>query len=495
MRNFKNYLSLVAMAALLFTSCSKEDQNVIPEENQATVSFATVLNDMVANKAALKDHLSDFPVCSDAIPDHVAIILTGPENVGSEDEPYVVNVSPNPGDYDGDGEEEYFTEEAAELQLIPGEYTLTYFVVYDADGNELWVAPMEGSDMANYVNNPLPNTFDVGAGVKKYVDVEIVCFDDRMVNEYGYLFFNIKPNEAIEFCIFGNYCDENGRHFVAEYSVSIWAWEDGEMGEVLYTDVQNNVELNENGEYAEDPLCFALPDTEGMDEYYFEITLLDSDAYGDVENEIIRSGVINDDLVRSFFDGENNLDYYHFKEGECENGDTPPIFPDPTEEADYYKACIYQLNDSYANGFAFFKLTEDELEVTVLASGLENGQAHPQHIHGFSDDSVSSCPDESAADDIEDDGLISLEEGLPSYGPVILSLVDAGGNFPTASTQMGVEGVIIYGQTFTLGEGGNPSVADLGPLENRAIVLHGMTVNGEYWATLPVACGNINWAE
>jgi hypothetical protein len=32
-------------------------------------------------------------------------------------------------------------------------------------------------------------------------------------------------------------------------------------------------------------------------------------------------------------------------------------------------------------------------------------------------------------------------------------------------------------------------------LNKRAIVLHGMTVNGEYIATLPVACGEVRNAN
>jgi hypothetical protein len=33
------------------------------------------------------------------------------------------------------------------------------------------------------------------------------------------------------------------------------------------------------------------------------------------------------------------------------------------------------------------------------------------------------------------------------------------------------------------------------PLQNRAIVLHGLTVNGTYMVTLPVACGQIQSAS
>ncbi len=41
-----------------------------------------------------------------------------------------------------------------------------------------------------------------------------------------------------------------------------------------------------------------------------------------------------------------------------------------------------------------------------------------------------------------------------------------------------------YTQTFTLS-------GDLADLTDEAIVLHGMTVTGDYVPTLPVACGEI----
>ncbi len=481
MKNFKLSFACLAVFAMIFTSCSKDENLVEGRDGEtATVSFATVLNDLVNSKAALKDHLSDFPACSDAAPSYVEVVLSGTESVGTAEDPLVISVSPNPGDYDDDGEDEYFTEESSELELTPGAYTLEHFVVYDDDDNVIWVAPMAGSALEAYVDVTLPISFDLGAGTKRYIDVEVLCYDDRDVNEYGYLFFDIETTEAIEFCIFGNFCPPSGRHYVAEYTVSVWSYEDDEIGTQLYTDVPNNVEINEDGDYAGDPLCFALPDTEGLDEYYFEITLQDSDAYGDIENRVIRAGVIDDNLVRTFFDGENNLDYYHFEEGNCGGEDTP-IFPDPEDEAENYKACLYQLNDSGAIGFAYFRLQGTTLETTVLASGLETGMEHPQHIHG-EEGLVSTCPDED--DDDNGDGLISLAEGLPDYGPVMvpLTLTPGGEEFPTA---VGT-GIIVYQQTFTV----DPDMLD--PLENRAVVLHGMTVEGEYWPTLPVACGTVS---
>ena len=59
-----------------------------------------------------------------------------------------------------------------------------------------------------------------------------------------------------------------------------------------------------------------------------EIRLLNSDAYGEVAEEVIRSGIISEEDVRSLFDGENEIEYFHFRAG-CENVDEPQLFGEP----------------------------------------------------------------------------------------------------------------------------------------------------------------------
>jgi len=139
-----------------------------------------------------------------------------------------------------------------------------------------------------------------------------------------------------------------------------------------------------------------------------------------------------------------------------------------------YTVNLSELNNSGVSGTATLTLMGDKLEVHIQASGLEPDKAHPQHIHGFVENNKNStCP--TIAADTNGDGLVDLVEGLPSYGPVLLTLSPT----PTAP-----DGTIDYKQTFDM-------TADLRPLQNRAIVLHGLTVNGEYMATLPVACGMV----
>ncbi|MGM0934322.1 MAG: hypothetical protein ACQEWD_12835 [Bacteroidota bacterium] len=336
MKRFKNYLMYVAVLAMLMISCSKDEIDSIPtdEPEMATLNFGVVLNDLMDQQSLTRQAMT-FPDCSDQVPSYVQVVLSGTTAVGSYEDPIEVGVNPNPGDFDDDGTEEYFTLESSDLELEAGPYSLDFFAVYDEDDNLIWLAPYGESDYIDWVSTPLPMDFDLGAGTKKYLDVEVLCFDDRTVNEFGYLFFDLHPTQAIEFCIFGNYCDDDGRHYPAEYSVNIWSGND-DTGEVLYSDLQNTVEMDNNGDYSGSTVCVALPDIGGedtVDHYYVEITLLNSDAYGDVTEEVIRSFTLTDAQVRTLFDGEDAIDYWHFREGVgcatdsptfTDNG-TPPV--------------------------------------------------------------------------------------------------------------------------------------------------------------------------
>lgn len=427
MKNLNNYLGAFAIIAMLFTSCSKEETNVTSDEDLATLSFGTVLNDLTKQAKTKQQVPEGYPECiENNTPAYVHVVLEGEENVGSVASPLMVPVSDTPFDEDGDGIAEYFTEESSELELTPGSYQLTYFAVYNDDDDLIWLAPTGDGDFTEWVDSALPLDISLGAGVKKYVDVDVLCFDDRLVNEYGYLFFDIIGVEAIEFCIFGNYCGENGRHYPAQYTVSIWDYEDGEMGEQWYEDVANEFEMNEDGDYAAEPVCFSLPDTSGEDEYYFEITLRNSDAYGEVEEEVIRSGVITDEDVRALFDGDDDVDYFHFREGNCGNlGDVPDYFDDSGNgECDLEDNDADCDEDGILNGDENpgCKLDpdptcgEDECDLEdPLADCDEDGILNGDENPGCELDPDTTCGEdecdiEDPAADCDDDGILNGNE-------------------------------------------------------------------------------------
>uniref|UniRef100_UPI0025EF23FB hypothetical protein n=1 Tax=Methanohalobium sp. TaxID=2837493 RepID=UPI0025EF23FB len=294
----------------------------------------------------------------------------------------------------------------------------------------------------------LPLNFDLRAGSKKYVDVEVLCFDDRDVNLYGYQFFDLVPVPLIKFCLFGNFCpSEEGRHYVAGYSVNVWSGNDN-TGNELYTNVINDVDMDEEtGDYYSDPLCFFLPDTDGVDTYYFEISIESTDEYDtDDEGEIILSGSITDDEIKLFYNEETGaMDYYHFNYG-C-GGDNPPPFDDPRVEAKRYKACLKDLGDSNAVGFAYLKLEGNQLTATTAATELTPGDV-PQHIH-----ENATCED---------------------YGSPFWALDYSGDVWPEADGA----GNLFYTRTFTLTD----AEVNAANLDDRTVVLHESDFT-------PVACG------
>lgn len=309
MKTFKTYLSFLAIFAMLFTSCSKdEDTAMNPESEKASLSFGALVEDLTnqsTNKQS-NDVIGDLPVCTDDTAAYVEIVLMqgDTEIVGTEAEPFRVDLVAG----------QLFTKEVSELELVPGSYSLEHFAVYNAEGTLIWLAPRVDGDLAQFVDNALPLNINLGAGVKKYVDVSVICYDDRDVNQYGYQFFELDLNRAFEYCFFANYCTPEGRHFPASYSVDISI-----DGNVIYSGEVNTTGTNADGDFYAEPLCFALPDLEEYadDEEYIDytVTLLDWEgAYGDVEPMEI-SGSLSRAEVMAKFDGTENVEYDHLRFG------------------------------------------------------------------------------------------------------------------------------------------------------------------------------------
>jgi hypothetical protein len=186
-----------------------------------------------------------------------------------------------------------------------------------------------------------------------------------------------------------------------------------------------------------------------------------------------------------------------------------------------YTTHFTSLNNSGVDGHALLFLNENThtLTVDIKAQGLEPGQVHAQHIHGFDDDSKAHTP--TLAQDTDRDGFVELAEGLVKYGPIQLNLTlnpensahDHGTTghdhtgaavFPTADA----EGKLHYVETFHF----DPSDANaqaifdgITPLKAKEIVLHGLTLQdgqgsdgGEadgtagYKDFLPVASGELH---
>jgi hypothetical protein len=328
------FTTLMSCALLLLFSCSNDDEIVKESARvKTTLSFTTVLNDLMQGRDAEKQQLGNIPQCSEEAPAYVDVVVTHQDVpvAGNFQEPLRLKVHQ-------DSQGNYFTGETPELELDESIYSLEYFRVLDENLEVIWIAPREEAGEINFagmVDSPLPLEIDLRAGTKKYVNVDVICYDNRLVNLYGYLFFDLQTNEAIKFCIFGNYCDENGRHIDAvRYSMSVWNFSGDDAapkGTILYEGLENAIWISDNfeegtSETGSEPVCVALPDTAGQDQYYFEITILGGVGASAAPNSLIRRGVITDADVRSLYDGDDNVNYYHFREGNCNLEDSPILF-------------------------------------------------------------------------------------------------------------------------------------------------------------------------
>src|SRR5918999_2801340 len=177
------------------------------------------------------------------------------------------------------------------------------------------------------------------------------------------------------------------------------------------------------------------------------------------------------------------------------------------EQGEHYKADLKPLNRSGAEGHAILeKEGAKEIETEIHTKGLAPKLPHAQHIHGFKQ-ALSECP---TLADSGRDNLITTVEGLPSYGPIQVSLTTTGDTSPKSALAVdrfpvaNSVGFLKYERTLFVSR----NVAS--NLGKKAIVQHGVDLNhnGRYdfrsagkseldpslpqEATIPATCGVIN---
>ena len=169
-----------------------------------------------------------------------------------------------------------------------------------------------------------------------------------------------------------------------------------------------------------------------------------------------------------------------------------------------FEAELQPLNNSGVSGkFLATYVVGGNIQAEVNARNLVPGMVHPQHIHA-----KNQCPPMSAAGE---DGLLTLSDGLPFYGPVFIplddNLVPLGAEvFPMANKN----GQLNYAQRAKLsqfmaaldGTQEEENADKFLNLGHRTVVIHGAyvkdnmivpagTEGADYDASLPVACGEI----
>src|ERR671913_957676 len=144
------------------------------------------------------------------------------------------------------------------------------------------------------------------------------------------------------------------------------------------------------------------------------------------------------------------------------------------EHGEHFKANLKPLNRSGAEGHAMLeKEGTKKVETEIHTKGLAPKLPHAQHIHGFKK-AVSECPTLAASGD---DNLITTVEGLPSYGPIQVSLTTRGDTSPKSALAVdrfpvaNAKGSVNYERTLMV----SANVAK--NLGKKAIVQHGVDLN------------------
>ena len=172
----------------------------------------------------------------------------------------------------------------------------------------------------------------------------------------------------------------------------------------------------------------------------------------------------------------------------------------------YFEADLEPLNRSGADGHAILHKEGGKLDTRIYTTDLAPNLPHAQHIHGF-EQAVSECP---TLADSGRDNLITTAEGLPSYGPIQLSLTTRGDTSPASALAVSrfpvanKGGFVGYERTFSVPDSVRKNLGKM------AIVQHGVDLNnnGRYdfraagaseldpslpqEATIPANCGVIN---
>lgn len=79
------------------------------------------------------------------------------------------------------------------VTLPPGEYTVTQFIISNG-GSSTYAAPLEGSSVAEWVDDPLPIPFTVSNGILTGLEVQVLPFNEELFTpeDFGYVSFGVK---------------------------------------------------------------------------------------------------------------------------------------------------------------------------------------------------------------------------------------------------------------------------------------------------------------
>jgi hypothetical protein len=155
-------------------------------------------------------------------------------------------------------------------------------------------------------------------------------------------------------------------------------------------------------------------------------------------------------------------------------------------------AQLDELNGSGASGTATATVRNQRIQnIEVHAQGLTPDAPHAQHIH-YGEQAMNECPGLDL--DTNMDGRINTVEGIPAYGPVVVSLNTTGDTTPASFLDVSrfpvshsgsysysrdnIDFTRVAGTGYTGGGGTAKQIADAIRAGEGVVVIHGVDYNG-----------------
>jgi hypothetical protein len=155
-------------------------------------------------------------------------------------------------------------------------------------------------------------------------------------------------------------------------------------------------------------------------------------------------------------------------------------------------AQLGELNNSGASGTATATVRNQTIQhIEVHAEGLTPDAPHAQHIH-YGEQAMNECPGLDL--DSNMDGRINTVEGIPAYGPVVVSLNTTGDTTPASFLDVSrfpvshsgsysysrdnIDFTRVAGTGYTGGGGTAKQIADAIRAGEGVVVIHGVDYNG-----------------
>ena len=173
MKNLRTLTLITLIFGIIFGSCNKPTENI--QKVESFIEFSFSLSPL---KSGYVQGLTNVVV---TIEDLQGNVIKNMEKV----EIYSMN--------------EYYLSKP--ISILTGDYKLTSFIVLDADNNVVYASPVEGSEKAYLVENPLPLEFKVQKDNVTKLVPEVLSTAESLPEDFGYSTFGFEISQTFDFLV------------------------------------------------------------------------------------------------------------------------------------------------------------------------------------------------------------------------------------------------------------------------------------------------------